>query len=139
MPDLQDHPPDGRRIVVLHHLLHSAKPQTADGRPNVLRTADEADHPLDFESSRFLSRRSHVRSRGGSRPSSSTVFELSSATLATSFRRSSASKVALITLCGFDVPMGFVSTLDIPATSTTARTGPPAIIPVPSGAGFSST
>ena len=33
----------------------------------------------------------------------------------------------------------FVNTFEIPATSITARTGPPAIIPVPSGAGFKST
>src|SRR3984893_13571232 len=56
-----------------------------------------------------------------------------------SFSRKSASKVALITLWVFDVPMDLVSTLEIPATSITARTGPPAMIPVPSGAGFSIT
>ncbi len=40
---------------------------------------------------------------------------------------------------GFDVPSDLVSTLVIPATCITLRTGPPAITPVPSGAGFSKT
>ena len=44
-----------------------------------------------------------------------------------------------MTLCGFEVPIDFVSTLEMPATSITARTGPPAMIPVPSDAGLSST
>src|SRR5690349_15279019 len=51
----------------------------------------------------------------------------------------SASKVALITLCGLVVPIDFVSTFCTPAEVITARTAPPAITPVPSGAGFSST
>src|SRR5579862_5240060 len=52
---------------------------------------------------------------------------------------SSALIVAFTTLCGLCVPIDFVSTLGIPAACTTARTGPPAMTPVPSAAGFSST
>src|SRR5688572_3412275 len=48
-------------------------------------------------------------------------------------------KVARTTLCGFAEPSDFVSTFWMPHASTTARTAPPAISPVPSGAGFSST
>jgi hypothetical protein len=51
---------------------------------------------------------------------SSTVFERVSATWATSFRLSSAAKVALTTLCGLDVPMDFVSTLVIPQPASPA-------------------
>src|SRR6267154_6452573 len=51
----------------------------------------------------------------------------------------SASNVALITLCGFVVPIDFVSTFCTPTDVITARTAPPAITPVPSGAGFNST
>ena len=47
--------------------------------------------------------------------------------------------VALITLCGLAVPIDLVSTFCTPAEVMTARTAPPAITPVPSGAGFSST
>ena len=40
-----------------------------------------------------------------------------------------------MTLCGFDVPMHFVRMSWMPATSTTARTAPPAMTPVPALAG----
>src|ERR1700722_12589597 len=62
-----------------------------------------------------------------------------SATLSRLLSCFSASKVALITLCGLVVPMDFVSTFCTPAEVITARTAPPAITPVPSGAGFSNT
>src|SRR5918993_35624 len=42
-------------------------------------------------------------------------------------------------LCGLAEPIDLVSTFEMPADSTTARTAPPAMIPVPSGAGLSST
>src|SRR5579864_4414228 len=61
------------------------------------------------------------------------------ATLSRLFNCFSASKVALITLCGLVVPIDFVSTFCTPTEVITARTAPPAITPVPSGAGFSST
>src|SRR5262252_7044804 len=48
-------------------------------------------------------------------------------------------KVARTTLCGFADPSDFVRIFVMPADSTTARTAPPAMMPVPSGAGFSST
>src|SRR5580704_6013500 len=137
--DFQDHTANRRVIRVFHHLIHAAKTQPADRLPHVLRAGDKTSHPLDFQNSRCFLRHNNSYSRRNQRPSSSTVFERSSATLAMSFRRNRASKVALMTLCGFDVPIDFVSTLEIPATSITARTGPPAIIPVPSGAGFSIT
>src|SRR5947209_15791839 len=44
-----------------------------------------------------------------------------------------------MTLCGFAVPMDLVSTFWMPADVMTARTAPPAMTPVPSGAGLSST
>ena len=43
----------------------------------------------------------------------------------------SASKVALIMLCGFDVPTDFATTSCTPSVSKTARIGPPAMMPVP--------
>ena len=42
--------------------------------------------------------------------------------------------VALITLCGFAVPIDLATISFTPKTSQTALTGPPAIIPVPLGA-----
>src|SRR6185436_18922860 len=47
--------------------------------------------------------------------------------------------VARTTLCAFADPSDLVTMLAMPAASTTARTAPPAMMPVPSGAGFSST
>src|SRR5262249_39420905 len=52
---------------------------------------------------------------------------------------SSALIVAFTTLCGLWLPIDFVSTFGIPHACTTARTGPPAMTPVPSEAGFSMT
>src|SRR5687768_10374213 len=47
--------------------------------------------------------------------------------------------VARTTLWWLADPIDLVSTFWMPADSTTARTAPPAMMPVPSGAGFSST
>ena len=51
----------------------------------------------------------------------------------------SASNVALTMLCGLLEPRHLVKTFCIPAASTTARTPPPAITPVPSDAGLRMT
>src|SRR3954469_20236989 len=61
------------------------------------------------------------------------------AIIAGSFSESSPAIVARTTLCGFADPSDLVMMLVIPADSTTARTAPPAMMPVPSGAGLSST
>src|SRR5262249_34676152 len=45
-----------------------------------------------------------------------------------------ASKVALIMLCGLDVPTDLATMSLIPSVSNTARIGPPAMMPVPAGA-----
>src|SRR5512147_910233 len=46
----------------------------------------------------------------------------------------SASNVALIMLCGFEVPTDFATTSWTPKHSKIARIGPPAMMPVPGGA-----
>ena len=56
-----------------------------------------------------------------------------------SFSPASPANVARTTLCEFADPSDFVSTFWMPQDSTTARTAPPAMMPVPSGAGLSST
>ncbi len=53
--------------------------------------------------------------------------------------RSSASKVALIMLCGLDVPTDFATTSCTPSASKIARIGPPAMMPVPTGAARTTT
>lgn len=47
--------------------------------------------------------------------------------------------MARTTLCGFDEPRLFDRMSWMPADSTTARTAPPAMTPVPGDAGFRST
>ena len=63
----------------------------------------------------------------------------SRATIAGSFSDIRPLNVARTTLCGLADPSDLVSTFCRPADSTTARTAPPAMMPVPSGAGFSRT
>ena len=45
-----------------------------------------------------------------------------------------ATNVALIMLCGFDVPTDLATMSLMPSVSNTARIGPPAMMPVPAGA-----
>src|SRR3954453_18144578 len=56
-----------------------------------------------------------------------------------SLSESSPAQVARTTLCALADPSDLVTMLPMPAASTTARTAPPAMMPVPSGAGLSST
>src|SRR5215470_18061549 len=147
MAHFVDHAACFRRVLALDHLVQTAQAQPANGLPHVVGTADKADHPLDSYRALggvfFLCR--HCASPAAfsaffSRPViSSTVLVRVSATCAASFNPSNAANVALMTLCGFEVPSDLVSTFVIPATCITLRTGPPAITPVPSGAGLSST
>src|ERR1700746_2112190 len=71
--------------------------------------------------------------------SSSAFLPRNAATASLFFNFLSASNVALITLCGLVVPIDLVRTFCTPAEVITARTAPPAITPVPSGAGLSNT
>src|SRR5215467_7488786 len=150
MPHFVNHAANGRRILTLNHLMQSSQAEAADGLAHVIGAADKADHPFDFHAAGAFFGSFPLRAHALLSPTaafsltglpriSSTVFERVSATCAASFRPSSAANVALTTLCGLDVPIDFVSTFVIPATCITLRTGPPAITPVPSPAGFSNT
>src|SRR5689334_13079977 len=150
MPGFVNHAANGRRVLALDDLMQTPQAEATDGLAHVISATDKADHPFDFHAAgaffgRFLLGAHTLLSLtaafslAGLPLISSTVFERVSATCAASFRPSSAANVALTTLCGLEVPMDFVSTLVIPATCITLRTGPPAITPVPSPAGFSST
>src|SRR3981189_1844666 len=135
--------------------MHSAQSQSADGLAHVIGATDEADHPFHFHGAAGLLVLGGLLlgyhqlasvpaafcslSFGGRPLISSTVLERVSATCGTSFKPSNAAKVALPTLCGMEAPSDLVSTFVIPATCITLRTGPPAMTPVPSEAGFSST
>src|SRR6266446_216640 len=153
VPHLVNHAAHRRRVLALDHLMHSPQAEAADGLTHIIGAADKADHPLDlhhaagllavvlraviglggsFHARHFFSGHQAPSvpaafSLGGLPLISSTVFERVSATCAMSFKPSNAAKVALTTLCGFDVPIDFVSTLVIPATCITLRTGPPSV------------
>src|SRR5438105_6826752 len=147
---LVNHAAHRRRVLALHHLMQSSQTETANGLAHVVGAANEADYPLDLHVAGAFSGGFLLRGHALLSPTaafslaglpliSSTVFERVSATCAASFKPSKAANVALTTLCGLDVPMDFVSTLVIPATCITFLTGPPAITPVPSPAGFNRT
>src|SRR5215471_18550944 len=147
MAHLVDHAAGFRRVLALDNLMQAPQAEPANRLAHIVSAADRADHP--FHSNRafggvFLLRRHRASPAACSaffaRPViSSTVLVRVSATCAASFNPSSAANVALTTLCGLEVPSDLVSTFVIPATCITLRTGPPAITPVPSGAGLSST
>src|SRR5205823_5540682 len=127
-----DHAADGGRIFALHDLIEPGKSQPLDNSFVLYRRGNGRAHPLDADLAGGLG-------FGGAHPSSCTDLPRIAATDARSRSLPSASKVALITLCGFAVPSDLVSTFCTPAEVITARTAPPAITPVPSGAGFRRT
>src|ERR1700683_4125092 len=125
MRNLFDHAAKSGRVGPLDHLIDFAQPEASHDLLVLLGSADGAAHEFDSDLA-FHHSLSTARPR-------------ISATAFLSRNCSSALMVAFTTLCGLCDPIDFVSTLGIPAACTTARTGPPAITPVPSGAGFSST
>src|SRR5947209_3275399 len=115
MPYFEDHAANRGRILMFNNLMQSAQPQAANGLPHIARARYEAGYPLDLDGAAFLFFSAHALSPAatfaGFPRISSTVLERISAIWAMSFKLNSAAKVALITLCGFEVPRDFVSTL----------------------------
>src|SRR5215470_16170939 len=132
MRHLRHHSTNGRRIGPLNHLVQPRKTQSANHLLVFDRCANRRAHPLQAKAAvlcRLL--RCHQ--------SSSAALPRTPATNSLFFSFFSASNVALMTLWGLVVPIDLVNTFCTPAEVITARTAPPAITPVPSGAGFSST
>src|SRR3974390_3148179 len=134
------HAPDRRRVFPLDHLVEARESQTFDHQFVLFRCGNRRAHvlQLDFRpgGSRCLL---DLSANACHRYISSADLPRAVATSFLSRSDCSALKVALITLCGLVVPMDLVSTFCTPAEVITARTAPPAITPVPSGAGFSIT
>src|SRR5215510_13322372 len=148
MPHLVDHAARFRRVRQLHRVPNPAQPHSLHGNPLRLveanRAADQGH--LQLLAGRcglfLLSSFGCPLLRGGHHyapTSSASSLPRYRATSDGSFSSISPLKVARTTLCGFADPSDLVSTFWIPADSTTARTAPPAIRPVPSGAGFKRT
>src|SRR5687767_2890480 len=142
MTHLVNHAARRRRIRQLDRVIQSAQPHALDNRRLLFVESDGTLHERHLEALRFGG---FLRCFFGHKirqlfdDISSTSLPRSRATAAGSLRHSRPLNVARTTLCGFAEPSDLVSTLCRPAASTTARTAPPAIMPVPSGAGFNST
>src|SRR5512133_3600012 len=140
MRHLRHHAPDRRRVFPLDHLVQPRKAQPFNHQLVLHRRCNGRTHPLELHL-RALGRRLGFRLFPSSPHdySSSTDLPRCAATSCRSRSLPRALNVALMTLCGFVVPIDLVSTFCTPAEVMTARTAPPAITPVPSGAGLSST
>src|SRR6266849_3274124 len=125
MRDFFYHAAEAGRIRAFHYLVDLAQAQAPDDYLVLFGRADGAAHQFDLDLT------FHYAFSGAS-PRISRM-----ATLSRNCSR--ATTVAFTTLCGLCVPIDFVSTLGIPTAWITARTGPPAITPVPSLAGLSKT
>src|SRR5580698_8824843 len=130
MRNLLDEPAERRRVRPLDDLVHLFQTQRAHDHLMLFGRADRAANQLDLDRAcRYIG---HAYIFSGVSPRISI-------TALRSRSCSSALIVAFTTLCGLWLPIDFVSTFGIPQACTTARTGPPAITPVPSCAGFSMT
>src|SRR5438552_1247086 len=154
VPDLADASSERRSVLALDDLADPAESERPDRRLLVDRCRDPAlrqaqaqrRRSLGLAGARLLRPRFGSRRRiahastpaaaaSGCEPAPPRLFRISSAF----FNRVSPSNVALMTLCGFVVRRDFVRMSWIPTDSSTARTGPPAMTPVPGAAGFNST
>src|SRR6266849_5871908 len=127
------HATNGSAVWTLNHLVQPGKTEPFDHQLVFYGGTNGGTHPLQVKLAATL-----IRCLGHCY-SSSVDLPRRAATSCLFFNFFSASKVALTTLCGLVVPIDLVSTFCTPAEVITARTAPPAITPVPSGAGLSST
>src|SRR5690349_12063092 len=141
-----DHAADLRAVLLDHDVADPLQAERAQGLALVRLAADGRLVLLDLELR-------HQADTSWETPSGTLSRAFSSAAGATSStgrpRRAatdsgcssirSASTVACTMLIWFDEPSDLLSTSWMPAHSSTARTGPPAITPVPGAAGRSST
>src|SRR6516225_9326374 len=141
-----DHAAELRAIRLDHHLADPPQPKRAQRIP--LR-AGAADLRLDLGHPQLCHRNvsrqapapaAAARARSMAAGATSSIGSPRLAAISSGrFGLFSAATVACTTLIGFEEPSERDSTSLIPAHSSTARTGPPAMTPVPGLAGFSST
>src|SRR4051812_42837118 len=134
-----DHAPDLRAVVLDDGVVHPLEPQRAQSLALVALVADARLRLGDLELGHAApAPRARARSRPAGAMSSSGRPRRAPASPGRK-RWRSASTVACTMLIGLSEPSDFDSTSWMPAHSSTARTGPPAMTPVPGLAGFSST
>src|SRR4051812_49326376 len=126
-------------VLLPPHMFDPLRPERPRGAPLVLLPADpgpdlgalQACHQCTAASARAASMAAGATSSTG-RPRRAATFSGDS-------RPFSAATVACTMLIGLDDPRLLLSTSWMPAHSSTARTGPPAMTPVPAEAGWRST
>src|SRR5687767_11973432 len=146
MRDLRNHAPHFFRVGALGNAMQFAQAQGLEGLAHLDRAADAAPDLPDAEglAAGLLLSAAEELQLHASAPSTTGAAGTSRSPrrfLYCSSVRSalSASNVALTTLCGLAVPRDLVRMFWMPADSRMARTGPPAMTPVPSEAGLSMT
>src|SRR3954447_9422152 len=141
MTHLQDHPAGLGRVGYRHGVTNPPQPEAL--RDDALASV-ETDGTSDERHLERLLLICHGRGLTHRRLAVAAAISARSrprsrATSTGALRSDKPVNVARTTLCGLADPSDFVMMFVTPAASTTARTAAPAMIPVPSGAGFSRT
>src|SRR5207247_7999981 len=151
VPDLGDHAPDLRTIVLHHAVPDALQTERSHGGLLLAGTVDDAaalghlelhDSPPIWSSACLARRLASAASTASSIGRGATWWTSRPLSLATSSGRRRPRRpatAACTMLIGLPEPRDLERMSLIPAASTTARTGPPAMTPVPGAAGFSST
>src|SRR5581483_672236 len=125
---LADEATDGRRVLHFHGVSDATQAQAAHTGLVGGQALVGAAHQPDLDSFRLGHDPCHPMI-------SSSFLPRLAAKRAGSLMLRRPFRVARTTLMGFELPMHLASTSCTPATSNTARIGPPAMMPVPSEAG----
>src|SRR5262245_12816524 len=129
-----DHAPDLRAVLLDDHVADPLETERAQGLALVLLAADRALLLLDLEACHQPATSARALSRAAG-ATSSTDSPRRAATASGSSSILSASTVACTMLIWLDAPSDLLRTSWMPAHSSTARTRPRAITPVPGAAG----
>src|SRR3954447_7227677 len=133
--DLVDHAPHRRGVLKRAPPVALVEPEPLQRRLLVVAAPDRAADLHDCDGLRVVSPFGHYagsRASASRRPRiSATFLPRRAATARGLVTWLSAAKVALIILCGFELPTDFATMSATPSASKIARIGPPAMMPVP--------
>src|SRR5947199_8033021 len=133
--NLVDHAAHGRGVLERAPAVALVEPKPLQGRLLVVAAPDRAADLHDRDGLLVFGPLRHYagsRASAAGRPRiSATFLPRRAATARGLVTWPSAAKVALIMLCGFELPTDFATTSCTPSASKIARIGPPAMIPVP--------
>src|SRR5712671_7700324 len=130
--NLADHAAHGRGVLERALAMALVEPETLQGRLLVGAPPDRAADLNDRDGLLVASHHAGSRASVSRRPRiSATFLPRRAATARGLVTWPSAAKVALIMLCGFELPTDLATTSCTPSASKIARIGPPAMIPVP--------